>query len=63
MSLDLTPTDWPVVARYRANPDPCCAYLPDACCRSLLAGDFPVKITHWARLYLHFSRLSALPPP
>jgi 8-oxo-dGTP diphosphatase len=25
-SFDLAPADWPVVARYRANPDPCCAH-------------------------------------
>ena len=24
-SFDLAPADWPVVARYRAHPDPCCA--------------------------------------
>ena len=26
VAYDLAPADWPVVARYRSNPDPCCAH-------------------------------------
>ena len=26
VGFDLAPADWPVVARYRSNPDPCCAH-------------------------------------